>query len=217
MNRFVAPVPVDCIPTAAVLDDIGPYITIVPLVVELTVGVAAIPVLTLPEMINVPTDELPIVATALISLPKTLPVTVTMPELRLSIAGPPILVGPITFPSTLRFPPPFKYTVPPDVVLTPAITDPDTLIVPVEPCQIVLLVVPAIVTKPPSTLPVIDNEAAFCVIIAQKLFPLVIEMFPIILAEEEPETMIVGKNAALPTAPIIPRVSVVVKVIPLFK
>ena len=76
---------------------------------------------------------------------------------------------------------------------------------------------PATVTKPPSMLPVIDNEAAFCVIMAHISLPLLIEIFPIIFAEEEPEIMIVGKSEALPTAPIIPRVSVVVKVIPLFR
>ena len=215
MNRFVAVVPVEDTPTAAILDDIGPRMIIVPLVVELTVAIAAAPERTLPVIINVPIDELFIVGCALTSLPETLPVTVTVPKLKLSIAGPPILVGPITFPSTLRFPPPFMYIAAPLVVLNPAITEPETLIVPVDPCDIVLVVVPAVVAKPPSMLPVIDNDAAFCVIIAQKLLPLLTETFPTILAEFELEIIRVGNKEALLTEPVIPAVAV--NVMPLLR
>ena len=193
MNRFVAVVEVDDTPTAAMLEEIVPRTIIVPAVVELIVATAAAPERTLPEIINVPMDEFDMVVNALTSLPKTLPVTVTMPVLAFSIAGPPILVGPITFPFTLRLPPPAKYIAPPDVVLNPAITEPETLMVPFEPCDIVLVVVPAMVANPPSMLPVIVNDAAFCVIIAQYVLPGETETFPMILAEFELEIIRVGK------------------------
>jgi hypothetical protein len=132
VNRFVAAVPVDETPTAEMLDEIGPYTTIVPLVVEEIAAAAMFPDWTLPETIIVPIDPFIKVLSARVLLPITLPVIVTIPILSLRSAAPPIDVGPIKFPLTLTLVLFVMYTVPLPLVLIPPDSVPDILRIPVD-------------------------------------------------------------------------------------
>lgn len=102
----------------------------------------------------------------------------------------------------------------PKYVLPPFKIEPDIRNDPVDVDLIVrcwgwVSVVPGVI------LPVIVNEEPVVINIAFAYVPEDV-IFAIIVADDEPDTIIVGKNEALLTAPITPP-AFAVKVIPLFK